>query len=131
MSNEIKNSRRKKFIKWIFIRIPIILIILAAMMIGSLKLVERYPEPLRDGIEEFLSKNSDTNATIGVLERVKFFPNIEIYLRDVTMHNTQNAAVVNIALESAKISAPFWSMFFGGSQLNNISITNLKLKTGP
>lgn len=120
----------KKIMKWVFIRIPIIVMIITAMLIGSLKLVERYPDPLRDGFEEYLSKNSGTNATIGSLEKITFFPNIDIRLQDLTMHNKQNAAIIDIEMDSASISAPFWSMLFGGSRLNDISIMNLKSKVG-
>lgn len=125
-----KKTRFKKLMKWVFIRFPIILIIFSLVMIAALKLVERHPDPLRDGFEEYLSKSSGTNATIGELVEIKFFPNVVIDLRELTMHNTNNAAIIDVRVDHAKISAPFWSMLFGGSRLNILQIENLEAAAG-
>lgn len=112
--------------KWIFIRLPIIFGIVGLLMIGALKMVERYPNPLREGFEEFLSKQSGANATIGTLEKIKFFPNIDIHIKNLTMHNRKNAAIIDLEVESAEVGAPFWSMLLNGARLNKMSIINLR-----
>lgn len=121
-----KKTRFKKFAKWVLFRFPLFLIVSIVIMIGALKLVERYPDPLREGFEEYLSQSSHTNATIGELEDIKFFPDVTINLRELTMHNRSNAAIIDLRVEEAKISAPFWSMLFGGSRLNSLNIKGLE-----
>ncbi len=120
-----KKRKFKTFAKWFLIRLPFVLIIGSILMIIALKLVERYPDPLREGFEEYLSGVSGANATIGHVEKIAFFPNVDISLRDLTMHNKSNAAIIDMQVESAHISTPFWSMLIGGSRLNDIEITNL------
>jgi len=125
-----KKTRFKKLAKWIFIKVPIIVAIFMLVMIVALKLVERHPDPLRDGFEEYLSKSSGTNATIGELEDIKFFPNVVVNLNDLTMHNANNAAVIDLSVKTAEVSAPFWSMLFGGSRINILDITKLEAVAG-
>lgn len=125
-----KKTKLKTLLKWFLIRIPLIFIVVGIMMIGALKLVERYPNPLREGFEEYLTNISGANATITHLDKITFFPNIEIFLRDLTMHNKFNAALIEMEVESVHMSAPFWSMLMSGNRINDIAITNLQANKG-
>ncbi len=100
------------------------------MMIATLKLVERYPDPLRQGFEEYLSGLYDANATIGRLEKVSFFPQINIHAEEITIHNKSNAALIKIDIQSFKVSAPFLSIFLNTGFLNNLSIQGLNAVEG-
>lgn len=124
--SEDKKERHRKLIKLIFFKIPIILMVIGAVLIGALKLVEGYPNPLRQGFEEYLSKASGRNATIGKLEEIKFFPNFIIQARDITIHNSLNAAIVDLEIEKITMSTPFWSLFINSKTINSFSIKNLR-----
>ncbi len=130
MSDSDKPSRVKKFLKVFFVIIPIILMVFGGVMIGALKLVERYPDPLKEGFEKFLSERSHTNATIGILEKVTFFPVMEIQLRNLTLHNRDNAAIIELEAEWIEIDVPFWSVFLGTGKIYDLQVENLKAQAG-
>ena len=128
--NNIKKQRIIKFVKFLAIKLPIIFGILALMMIASLKLVERYPDPLREGFQDYLSRAYDTNATIGRLEKISFFPMINVHATDITMHNKSNAAVIDMKIESITLRSPFWSMLLHAGRVNKLKIKGLKSNSG-
>ena len=125
IKQEAKQEKRRKLIKWIFWRIPIALMIIGAVLIGALKIVEGYPDPLRQGFEQYLSEATGRNATIGMLEEIKFFPNFIVHAKNITVHNLQNAAIIDLEIEDIKINAPFSTVFFGSKKLNDFSLVNL------
>lgn len=127
---EEKRMRRRKLVKLIFFRIPIILMIISGVLIAALKLVERYPDPLRQGFEQYLSEASNRNATIGKMEKIKFFPNFIIDARNVTIHNGKNAAIIDLEIKKINISAPFSSIFFNSKKINSFSLENLHANGG-
>lgn len=108
------------------VKLPIILAVFVLLLIVTLKLVERYPDPLREGFEEYLSNSYKTNATIGKLETIKFFPVVDIQAENITMHQRSNVAIVQMDIESFKIKAPFWSLFFNTGHIYDLEINNLK-----
>lgn len=127
---EDQKQRLKKLGKFLIIKLPLILGVLFLMIIGTLKLVERYPDPLRQGFEDYLSRTYNTNATIGKLEHIEFFPLVNVHATNITMHQKSNAAVVQMDVESFKISAPFWSLFMNSGRLYGLEIKNLKSSEG-
>ena len=129
MSDE-KQQCRRKWIKLIFFKIPIVLMIVGAVLIGALKMVERHPNPLRQGFEQYLSRVTGGNAIIGSLEEIKFFPNFIVHAKNITVHNRQNAAIVDLKVEEFYISSPFSSVFFNSKKINKFFIKNLKANKG-
>lgn len=119
-------GRSKKIMKWFLWRIPLVIIIVGAVMIGALKVVERYPDPLREGFEDYLSRSTNTEATIGSLEKIQFFPEFDFRALDITMHNSRNAAIIDLEIKEIEIRAPFWSIFLGGNRLYALSIKGFK-----
>jgi len=122
---EAKVKQPRKLVKWLFWRIPIGLMILSAVLIVALKIVERYPDPLRQGFEQYLTEATGRNATIGVLEKIKFFPNFILHANNITAHNRANAAEIDLEIEKVRINAPFSSVFFARRKLNEFTLTNL------
>lgn len=123
---EEKRQHRRKRIKFIFFKIPIVLMVICAVLIGALKLVERHPDPLRQGFEQYLSKATGRNATIGKLEEIKFFPNFIIRAKNITIHSRQNAAIIDMEIEEFYINSPFSSMFVNSKKINSFRLKNLK-----
>lgn len=130
MDQNARKTRRKKLFKFVFLKFPIFVMIFMAVMIAALKLVERYPEPLREGFEQYLSQGTQTNATIGELDKFAFFPNIDVRLAKVTFHNRSNAAEIDLMIDYAEVSAPLWSVFTGNNRLKNLDIQKLDAKEG-
>ncbi len=119
-----KSVKRRKRLKFFLFKLPIFFMIIGAILIGALKLVERYPDPLRQGFEEYLSKSTNTNATIGQLKAIKFFPVVTVHAEDITFHNGANAALIDLEIGDIKFEAPFGSMFFGAGKFNNFEVQN-------
>ena len=119
-----KGVKRRKRLKFFLFKVPIFFMIIGAILIGALKLVERYPDPLRQGFEEYLSKSTNTNATIGQLKVIKFFPVVTVHAQNITFHNAANAALIDLEIEDIKFSAPFGSMFLGAGKFNSFELKN-------
>lgn len=121
-----QKSKTRKFLRFFFTRLPFALVLGTLLLIGSLKLVEKHPEPIREGFEKFLSQKTNTNTTITRIDDVSFFPNFNIIITDLTMHNRDNAAIIDLEVEKADISIPFWSIFLNGKRMNKVDINNFK-----
>lgn len=128
--DDIKKTRLKRIARFLMVNIPIVLGVLALMMVGSLKLVERYPDPIREGFQQYLSTAYQTNATIGVLDKITFFPALDLRASNITMHNNANAAQIDMAIKSIEINAPFWSLFFKTGRIDKIKIEGLQASAG-
>ncbi len=120
-----KLSRKRKFLKFLLITLPIILLVLGLIFYMTLKMVERYPVPLREGLEQYLSGSFGVSASIGTLDKFAFVPNIDIDVSDVTLHRNNNAAKIDLKAERVKISIPFWAAFFGKSKFKSLDIKNV------
>ena len=133
-SEEIKTEdkvvKRRKRLKLFLFKIPLVVMIVCAVLIVALKMVERYPDPLRQGFEEYLSKSTNTNATIGELKKIKFFPTVVFEAENITFHNGSNAAIIDLEIKEVKFNAPFTSLFFGSKKFNNFSLTELTSNAG-
>ncbi len=127
---EDQKRRLNELGKFLGIKLPIFLAVIFILMILTLKLVERYPDPLREGFQEYLSNTYGTNATIGKLEEIQFFPIVNVHATNVTMHNKSNAALVEMSVESFKVSAPFWSLFLNTGRLYGLEIRGLLANEG-
>lgn len=126
MSEEKPKSRHRKFLKFLFIKFPIFLLVLGLIFAFALKTIERYPVPVKDGLQQYISSALNANASIGRIENFSFMPQIQADLYDVTIHNHQNAAEIKASVEKLEFSAPFWSGFFGGGKIVKLNIDGLE-----
>lgn len=128
--DEGKRTRLRKLAKLFLVKIPLALCVLGGVFILSLKLVEGYPDPLRQGFEDYLSKAYHTSATIEHLDKATFFPVLDIQISDITMHSLSNAAKIDMGMKSVILQAPFWSMFYNTGQLYALKIDKLETQAG-
>ncbi len=119
-------DKHKKRLKFFLIKLPIILVVFVFVMIGALKLVERYPDPLREGFEKYLSEQTRTQVTIGQVDKVAFHPNIDIQLQKITLHRANNAAIIEGEAEKFALSVPLAGLFIKKGRINFLEIRNLK-----
>ncbi len=119
------SDKNKKRLKFFLVKLPIFFVILGVICIGALKLVERYPDQLKQGFEKYLSEQTQTKTTIGTLDRVTFFPNVDIHLHHMTMHNQNNAAVIDMTVEKFYVSIPLSGLFIRHGRLHLIDIENM------
>jgi hypothetical protein len=120
------NSNFKKFLRFFLTRLPFAIVLGLLIMAGSLKLVEKYPVPLKEGFEKFLSEKTKTNATIGTLEKITFIPSFDVQMRNLTMHNRDNAGVIDLEIKEINFEAPAWSIFLNGKRITRLEALNIK-----
>ncbi len=124
---ETKIFKRKKRLKFLLVKLPIILGIILAILAAALKLVERHPDPLREGFEQYLSETTNTNAKIGVLNKISFIPNFDIDIANLTLHSRNNAAITNMEAEQVQLVLPLSALLLNSGKLKNIEITNMRM----
>jgi len=118
--------KHKKRLKFLFIKIPIFIGIFCLIMIAALKLVERYPDPLKEGFENYLSDLTATDTTIGILNKAAFYPNVDIRVEDMKMHRGDNAAIIDMEADIVNVSVPLSGIFIRQGKLNLLNIKNFK-----
>jgi hypothetical protein len=123
-------ARFKKRSKFLLIKLPIILGIILAILAGALKMVERHPDPLREGFEQYLSDATNTNAKIGVLNKISFIPNFNIDLTNLTLHSRSNAAITKMEAEQIKLILPLSALLLNSGKLKNVEILNMRMSSG-
>src|SRR5688500_5572690 len=90
-------------------RILIVLVILAAMIIGILKFAENSSGPLRLGLQDYLSRTSGGHpAEITSLEKSALFPQVEFILKDIVIRDKANKTKTLVAADQAHIAMSFW-----------------------
>lgn len=129
MTQDKTQQKRKRFKFWLF-KIPLVLMVISAILIGALLLVERYPEPLRQGFEQYLSRISGGSATIGTLKDIKFFPHFVLSAEDITIHNGRNAAIIDVEIKSFLVDVPFSNLFFNKHKFHEFILEDMTAGEG-
>ena len=65
MTSKDTKNRHRIFLKFILIKFPIFILIVMAIFAFVLKMIERYPDPIKEGLEQYIASASQTNVTIG------------------------------------------------------------------
>lgn len=125
-----KPLKKKRFLKFLFIKFPIILLVLGLILYTTLRLAERYPVPLREGLEEYISGAFGASASIGQMNQFSFVPNIDIEVEDISLHRMNNAAKIDLKVQSAKIVIPFWAAFLGQNKFKTFEMNNIVSEAG-
>lgn len=130
MTDTEKQAKRNKRLKLLFIKLPFFFCCFILVLILALKIVERYPEPLREGFEKYLSESTGTNATIGQLLTIKLFPDFNIHINDLTLHKRQNAAETVMEGDNIHIIIPLKNILFGGNTIKKLQFENFRAESG-
>lgn len=126
-----KDKSMKSFlIRMFFNRLPIILAFAFFFMFLSFKLLERFPDPFREGIEQYFTASSPYVASIGKLEKIQFFPSLYIGVSDMILHEPGNVALTRMEMDKGKIHIPFFSKFTHSRLLYDFGVENLKADAG-
>lgn len=121
----IKDKNKKSFLESFLVKLPWVIAITIFCMILSLKAMERFPGPLKEGFESYFSDISGQKASILSLEKIAFFPELYIQMKDMVFSDKDNVAITNMTIERGKIHIPFLSMFIGGRNIYDLEIHNL------
>jgi len=128
--SEKKSFSWARFLKKCAIRIPVFFIILGVLLIISMKMVVRHPESLRVGLEDYFSKATNTRASINVIDKIVFYPQMDIRISDLSLHANSNAAKVYLKADHLEVSSPFWSLITPVKRLDHLLMTGLSFEEG-
>ncbi|NQZ14427.1 MAG: hypothetical protein HRT94_06375 [Alphaproteobacteria bacterium] len=121
-----KEKKKRSFWEGFFTKLPWIVAFSIFFMILSLKAMERFPIPLKEGFENYFSNISGQTASIGVLRKSQFFPSLYIQMEDILLSQSENVAQQSMSIQKAQVHVPFVSMFIGGREFYNFGIEELK-----
>lgn len=112
-----------------FKRVLITLLLLGFFLISALTLVGGSSPPLKQGIEQYFSEVTNLRARIGALEKVTFYPNISLHVKDVAFHPLKGPLEKNektpITLKELHISMPFWRYVLGMRYIETLAVSEL------
>ncbi len=112
----------------ILFRIGCVVTLILGLMYGTLKLVERSKDPLRQGIEQYLAETTNMFVSIDSLNEVTFFPRIRFDLRNIVMRQSADRDDVQIKIDSLGIAMPFWQLVWGQSAFEILQFKNVFIK---
>ncbi|MBN8520719.1 MAG: hypothetical protein J0L77_02320 [Alphaproteobacteria bacterium] len=112
----------------ILFRIGCVIALVLGLMYGTLKLVERSKDPLRQGIEQYLAETTNMFVSIDSLNEVTFFPRIRFDLRNIMMRQNTDQDTLQVKIESLDIAMPFWQLVWGQSAFEALSLKNIFIK---
>jgi hypothetical protein len=130
MNETDKSLKNRKRLKFFLIKLPIFFCCVLLVLILALKVVERYPLPLKEGFEKYLSESTGTNATIGYLEKIKLFPDFNIHMRELTLHKKHNAAEIALQADNVHIIIPLKNILIGGNTIKKLHFENFRSDGG-
>lgn len=110
----------------ILIRTVIVLSVVAGLGIVSLKLLGRSGEPLKEGIENFMSETSGMKAHIGEMSQSDFFPDVHISMQDINFFDLQDAGSRQMKIDSLSFSIPFYTFLLGNHAAEFFSLKGLE-----
>lgn len=109
-------------------RTVIILVVMAGLLIVSLKLLGRSGEALKEGVENFMSETSGMKAQIGALSQSEFFPNVHISMQDVIFSDFIGLEKEKMKIESLSFSMPFYTFLLGNHAAEFFSLKGFESK---
>ncbi len=114
----------------IVIKLAVVIAIVIGLMILTLKLLERQPEPLQQGIEQYLSEATGLNARIGTMRTLRLFPDLDVGLDNVTFYKVSDPDFFPMEIERFDVTMPFLSLMVQNAKFRAMNVQNLKAKEG-
>lgn len=109
----------------------IIVVAIMAVACGiSLKLIERAKDPLRQGIEQYLSQISGQHVGIDELSYASFLPDIDFRMKNVIFRAPEDDQGISARIEKLAFAMPFWSMMTGRTTLRALYLSEVHAKEG-
>ena len=112
----------------ILLKLVIITALLIGLSIGVLKLIERKPELLREGIEKYLSETTGLSARIEKTNWIKFYPDLDISLGTITFYTIADPDFFPMEIKILDLKMPFSSVLLGARSFETLRVEGLKAK---
>lgn len=111
-------------------RLILVVLILGGIAYGVLSLAERSEEPIRLGLQDYLSKASGQRAEITDLIYVQLTPTMEYRMKGIYIRDAKDTEKTWMKVEQAYIAVPLWNVFLGIRSYLGFEIGGLEAATG-
>lgn len=111
-------------------RLVIVVLIMAAALYGVFSLAQRSKEPLRKGLEDYLSNASDQRGEITDLATARLVPDVAFDMRGVNIRDKADGDKVYVHADIIRVAVPLWRMLTGFVQYYALQVVNLETATG-
>jgi hypothetical protein len=114
----------------IMIKASLVIALLLGAMAISLKAVERAKDPLREGIEKYLSEASGQMVKIDALEHVTFLPDVRFHIKNALFRNPADENDIRAQITDLDFSMPLTAIIFGQGKVEKLSAMDLSADAG-
>ena len=111
-------------------RLILTVLILGGMIYGVLTFAARSKEPIRMGLQDYLSEASGHPAEVTDMVTVKLTPNIVFRMKGIVIRDKDDRGKALLKAERAYIAIPLWHIFFGIRSYLGFEIGNLEVASG-
>jgi hypothetical protein len=112
-------------------RIFIVILIMGALMVGVLELAESSKEPVRLGLQDYISRVSGGHpAEITLMEKSEIFPNMEFILKGIVVRDKDDATKALITADNVHVETSFIKATLGLADYKVFQINNAVFATG-
>lgn len=126
-----ENKKKKRsFLVSLLVKLPWVIGFAILFMILTLKAVERFPEPLKEGVQGYFELMLNQKAYITSLERITFFPYINVHMKDLIFSDRKNVALTNMTVKEVKVDIPFLNTVSSGRNIYDFEIHGLEASAG-
>jgi hypothetical protein len=120
---------RRKSLTW-GKRLILVVLIMGGAAYGVLSIAARSKEPIRLGLQDYLTQATGNPSEITDMESVKLVPNVDFRMKGIVVRDGKNRDKSLLKAESAYISIPLWHLFFGIRKYLGFEIHDLETATG-
>jgi hypothetical protein len=111
-------------------RLVLTILILGATTYGVLIFAARSKEPIRLGLQDYLTQASGHRAEITDMEKVRLAPNVEFRIREIIIRSKDDAAKSLLKADNAYIELPLGYLFIGVRRYLGFEVKNLETASG-
>jgi len=107
-----------------------VVILLSVIFIGVLELTEQFKDPLRLGLQDYLSQTTGHNAEISDLVEIELFPDVLLAMKGVAIRDAKKPEKTLLKVGSAYLSLDFRSYFLNLNRYRLFEIKQMEIATG-
>ena len=119
---------RKESLTW-GKRLVLVIVIMGAIFYGVVSLAQRSTDPLRRGLEDYLTKTTGHIGEITELSEAKLVPLVLFKMTGINIRDAKDPKKIYMHADSAYISTAFWRMMVAGG-FYALEIKGLEIATG-
>ena len=120
---------KRKSITW-GKRAVLVLLILGGLFYGMLSFAEHNPEPIRQGLEDYLMEASGNPAQIDSITKVELVPYTAFGLKGVSLRAAGDADKTLVKAEDIYVSLPLTTLLLGGREYYALQAEKLEIAGG-